>query len=297
MPSCGGLHLPDAWQCLEDREDLGHGDHLVGLGPGQDVGEPEFSGLQGLLEVGPNARLLPPSPALRAGIVGEGGGVAIPGAYREAVSPPTLPDADRLRGCDRVVGTGDRAADHQQIRAAGEGITRRGGARLVVGVVTREPNAGRDSGEPWRVVVRLFKVAYGAHDARAARLGGEHDPLRHDVRRGIAVAREHGDGERLGWLQAGVVSAFLESLDTGPQHVDPTVSVHGEVLHPERTEHPGGLADRRGDVVQFEIEKDLVPEIGDRTDRLRTGGGVELETNLGHPEVVLERAAEPDRGD
>ena len=146
-------------------------------------------------------------------------------------------------------------------------------------------------------MVCLFEVANGAHDARAARLGSEHDPLRHDVRWGVTVAREHRNRERLGRLQAGVAGALLKPLDASPKHVDPAVSVHGEVLHPEGTENASSLADRRRDVVQFEIEKDLVPEIGDRTDRLRTGSGVELKADLGHPEVVLQRSTESDRSD
>jgi hypothetical protein len=143
--------------------------------------------------------------------------------------------------------------------------------------------------------VGVLQIGGGAHDAGAAGLGGEHHALGHDVRRCVLVAREHRDGERPRLVEAGAVGALAEPFDAGLQHVDAPVRVHGGVAHPERPEHPGRLVDGGRDVVELQIEEHLVAEIGEGADDLGSGGAVELEPDLGDPEVGPQLPADAQR--
>ncbi len=88
----------------------------------------------------------------------------------------------------------------------------------------------------------------------------------------------------IGGSEPGVRRSFAETLDPGPQHVDAAEGVQGQVVDAERAEYAGGPADRRGDVVELEVEEHVVAQVTHGGDGVGTGGRVQLEADLGHAE-------------
>ena len=75
------------------------------------------------------------------------------------------------------------------------------------------------------------------------------------------------------------------------------MSMEGEVRDPQGTQHPGRALNGARDVVQLEVEENPIPKIADRTDGFGPGRAVELESDLGHTEVILQLPTEPNRSD
>ena len=92
---------------------------------------------------------------------------------------------ERRGGGRRIVGLGDRAADHEQVGAAREGLRGRDDAGLVVRRRAGRADAGDHLQQRRRVAARISPRSAAAHTMPPQPASTRDlDPLRHDVRRG-----------------------------------------------------------------------------------------------------------------
>ena len=87
---------------------------------------------------------------------------------------------------------------HRLVLRAGAARPERSALRRLAeqaGVPVEESDAGDDSFQAGRIVVRLGEIRDRTHDPGAASLGSQSDPLRHDMRRSLVVAGQHSYGQ------------------------------------------------------------------------------------------------------
>ena len=112
------------------------------------------------------------------------------------------------------------------------------------------------------------------------------------MRRCTCVAREHSDRKSNRGIKARRFGASVEAVDPCFEHVFTTPGMHGQVLGAKCTQHPASLANRVGDVMKFDIKKDIHAQILHDTDGFRTSGREKFQADLGYSEIVGNRRCE-----
>jgi hypothetical protein len=140
----------------------------------------------------------------------------------------------------------------------------------------------------------LLDIGGGTHNALAPTVQRGGDALAEDVRGRAVVTGQDGDGDRSGHVEPRLLGTDGQPFDAGPQHVRPAVGVQGEVARSEGAEHPGRLPDRRGDVMELEVEEHLPSPFAEGGHDLGAGGAEQLQAHLGDAEPGFEVAGQPE---